>query len=347
MKRSGFAFVILCLVLTAFPGSGLAMARRDGKHDFDFAFGTFRTHIMTMRRGTSKWVSIDGVVTTRKVWNGKANLEEIEARTPTGQFEGLTLRMYDPQAKQWNLYFANSRDGQIAEPLTGQFANGRGEFYSQELIAGKATFVRNVYFDATPTSYRFEQAFSNDAGKTWQPNFIAALTRVDASKGAIPDTPAREDVQQHSFDWQFGSWKIHMSRLLHPLSDAPTRAELDGSVVVSKIWNGRANLAEIVASGPTSHIEILALRLYLPASHQWTLSFAGSDGGSLSAPMYGAFRNGRGVFYDQETYAGKAVWDQFVFFRMNANFARDEEALSEDGGKTWITTFRTTHTRVR
>jgi hypothetical protein len=43
--------------------------------------------------------------------------------------------------------------------------NGRGEFFNQETLNGRAIHVRFVFSDITPTSFRFEQAFSGDGGK--------------------------------------------------------------------------------------------------------------------------------------------------------------------------------------
>jgi hypothetical protein len=68
--------------------------------------------------------------------------------------------------------------GSLAEPAIGEFKNGRGEFYNQETLNGKAILVRFVISDITPTSCRFEQAFSDDGGKTWEVNWIATDTRV-------------------------------------------------------------------------------------------------------------------------------------------------------------------------
>jgi hypothetical protein len=61
--------------------------------------------------------------------------------------------------------------------MTGQFKNGRGEFYDQELFQGSAIYVRFVFSDLTPRSFRLEQSFSSDGGKTWEPNWIATFAR--------------------------------------------------------------------------------------------------------------------------------------------------------------------------
>jgi len=95
-----------------------------------------------------------------------------------GHFEGLNLRLYNPQSRQWSLNFASSSGGTLSQPTIGEFKNGRDEFFDQETFNGRAIFVRFVISDITPNSCRFEQAFSDDGGKTWEVNWIARDTRV-------------------------------------------------------------------------------------------------------------------------------------------------------------------------
>jgi hypothetical protein len=153
----------------------------DGQHDFDFNLGTWQTHIrrlMNPLTGSTTWVELDGTVVVKKVWGGRAQLEEIEADGSTGHFEGLTLFLYNPEAHQWNMNFTSSGDGTLSTPSIGEFKNGRGEFYDQETYKGRTIFVRIVWSNITPDSHRFEQSFSEDGGKTWEPNFVATLTRA-------------------------------------------------------------------------------------------------------------------------------------------------------------------------
>lgn len=97
---------------------------------------------------------------------------------PAGHLEALSLRLYNPQSRQWSLNFSNSSAGTLSQPTIGEFRNGRGEFYDQETLNGRAILVRFVISDITPTSCRFEQSFSDDGGKTWEVNWIAVDTRV-------------------------------------------------------------------------------------------------------------------------------------------------------------------------
>ncbi|HEU4384500.1 MAG TPA: hypothetical protein VFR85_13520 [Anaeromyxobacteraceae bacterium] len=162
-------------------GSRGAAEARDGQHDFDFEIGTWKTHLKRLLRplsGSTTWVEYEGTTVVRKVWNGRANLVELVAEGPAGRFEGLSLRLYNPEARQWSLNFANAKSGTLTVPTIGEFKGGRGEFYAQDTLNGRAILVRFVISDITPSSCRFEQAFSDDGGKTWEVNWIAVDTRI-------------------------------------------------------------------------------------------------------------------------------------------------------------------------
>jgi hypothetical protein len=191
-----------------------ADTQQDGEHDFDFEIGTWKTHLRRLLHplsGSTSWVEYDGTTVVRKLWGGRADLVELEADGPAGHFEGLSLRLYNPQAHQWSLNFAASGSGTLSQPTIGEFKGGRGEFYDQETLNGRAIFVRFVVSDITSNSCRFEQAFSDDGGKTWEVNWIATDTRVqqesEVSKAVAQPSPTERDGQ-HDFDFELGSWRI-------------------------------------------------------------------------------------------------------------------------------------------
>lgn len=190
-------FAAVCALGLAAPIHGFALSSlvspsarvqaprpaRDGHRDFDFEIGTWTTRLSRRVRpltGSNEWVKYEGTTTVRKVWDGRANLVELAVDGPSGRIEGLSLRLYHPEARQWSLHFSNSRDGALAPPVTGAFSDGRGEFYGADTLAGRAILVRFVISDVTPDSCRFEQAFSADGGRTWEVNWIAVDTRVAA-----------------------------------------------------------------------------------------------------------------------------------------------------------------------
>jgi hypothetical protein len=157
-----------------------AQQAHDGQHDFDFHFGTWKTHIRRLTQplsGSNTWVELNGTVTVRRVWDGRANLEEIDAGNTTTHLKGLTLFLYNPQAHQWSQTFSGINDGTLGQPMIGEFRNGRGEFFDQETFNGRTILVRFVWSDITPNSHHVEQAYSEDGGRTWETNFTANLTR--------------------------------------------------------------------------------------------------------------------------------------------------------------------------
>jgi hypothetical protein len=155
----------------------------------------------------------------------------------------------------------------------------------------------------------------------------------EAHQGAKPAGAPRDD--QHDFDFETGSWKTHLKRLVHPLTGSTTWVEYDGTTIVRKVWNGRANLIELEVDGPKGHIEALSLRLYNPDSHQWSLNFSNSASGTMGTPSIGEFKNGRGEFLDQEMLGARAILVRFVISEITPTFCHFEQAYSDNGGKTW------------
>jgi hypothetical protein len=156
---------------------------RDGQHDFDPLIGAWKYHLRKLLHpltGSTTWVEFDGTGVCYKIWDGRSQLDTIEVDSPnTGHIEGLTLRLYNPETHQWRLYWANSKNGIIDPPQIGEFKNGRGEFYAQDLLNGKSIIIRFAWTNMTTKTPHFEQSFSDDGGKTWEVNWITDQTRVN------------------------------------------------------------------------------------------------------------------------------------------------------------------------
>jgi hypothetical protein len=194
-RRSKLIGALLAGLTFALPVPGAAqqansapavtVVTHDGSHDFDWEIGSWKTHVSRRVHpltGSTTWVEYDGTSVARKVWDGRANLLELEVSGPSGHIEGLSLRLYNPDTHQWSLNFASSASGTLGTPTVGEFANGRGEFYDQETLDGRAILVRFVMSGITENSAHFEQSFSADGGKTWELNWIADDTRIKEGK---------------------------------------------------------------------------------------------------------------------------------------------------------------------
>jgi hypothetical protein len=141
---------------------------------------------------------------------------------------------------------------------------------------------------------------------------------------------------QHGFDWEFGRWTVHLKRLVHPLSGSQQWSEYNGTLDVSKIWDGRANTVQFEADNTNDHIEGLSVRLFNPKTHQWSISWASAADGLLdSTPVAGGFENGRGEFFGFQQYSGRWVLVRFIFSGIQTRTVHGEQSYSADGGKTW------------
>jgi len=175
-----FAATLVAALPAVAPAADAPPAARAGAHDFDFDLGVWTTDIVRRLHplsGSNETMHLTGTVTVRKVWDGRAQLEEIEADGPKGHWEGMTVFLYDPQARQWSMNFANSSVGKFSTPMIGAFENGRGELFGQDTLDGRAILVRAVWSDFTPTSHTYQESYSVDGGRTWEVAFTAHKTK--------------------------------------------------------------------------------------------------------------------------------------------------------------------------
>jgi len=96
-----------------------------------------------------------------------------------GGFVGMSFRFYDPDSDTWAIYWADSRrPGLLDPPVTGSFTGDTGVFEGADTFAGRSIRVRFTWSGVTTPTPRWEQAFSDDGGKTWETNWIMDFTRI-------------------------------------------------------------------------------------------------------------------------------------------------------------------------
>ena len=153
---------------------------RDGRHDFDFLIGSWNVHNRRLKApltGSNEWYEFEGWSEARSLWGGKGNMDEFSAESPLGRIEGFTLRCYDPGTGLWSLYWANAKTGLLPVPNVGAFGeDGVGDFFCDEVIAGKAVICRYHWIKEYQGGCRWEQAFSVDGGTTWETNWTMHST---------------------------------------------------------------------------------------------------------------------------------------------------------------------------
>ena len=150
-----------------------------GVRDFDFLVGAWNVSNRRLARrleGSTEWHEFPGSSDCRLILDGRGNIDEITA--PMRDLCGMTLRLFDSARDEWVLYWADSRDGILQPPVVGRFKGGRGEFYGDDTHEGVAIRVRYIWSEITPSSARWDQAFSTDRGRSWETNWIMEFVRV-------------------------------------------------------------------------------------------------------------------------------------------------------------------------
>jgi hypothetical protein len=161
----------------------VAVVQRDGRHDFDFLIGDWTVRLRKLLKpltGSTTWIEYRGTSRTRKIWGELANTEEfdVEGPPPLPPIRAQTLRLYNPDSRQWSIYLVNAAKGVLSlPPVVGQFTGGVGEFVDHEEFGGRWILVRYVWSDITPLSATMTQSFSADGGRSWEPNWICELSR--------------------------------------------------------------------------------------------------------------------------------------------------------------------------
>lgn len=151
-----------------------------GFHDFDFLIGDWSIRHRRLKQrlaGCAEWIECSGPASARKILGGLGNIDECEIALPTGTYLGSTLRLFNPSAQTWTIYWMDSRDPKLDPPMAGRFEDGRGLFFGDDTFEGRPIRVRFIWSAMTPTACRWEQAFSDDGGESWETNWTMDFTR--------------------------------------------------------------------------------------------------------------------------------------------------------------------------
>ncbi len=155
---------------------------RDGRHDFDFLIGTWKSHQRRLRerlKGSQSWEEFEATLEVRKVLGGLGNFDELVMQRNGKTMVGVTLRLFNPETQQWSIYWADSSGSGLTAPMVGEFTDGHGVFYDCEPFEGKRIFSRFIWTHESDASCHWEQAFSRDGGATWETNWTAEFARME------------------------------------------------------------------------------------------------------------------------------------------------------------------------
>ena len=156
-------------------------------HDFDFLVGG--TWLVADRRlrqrhvGGSDWISFEHRFQAQVLMDGQVSIDE-NVFASEG-FTGLTFRSLDVAARQWAIYWVNSRDGLVQPPVRGGWHGDRGVFHGDDEDNGRPVRVRFLWERLGPDTARWSQDFAligqdGAADGPWETNWVMEMSRVRA-----------------------------------------------------------------------------------------------------------------------------------------------------------------------
>jgi hypothetical protein len=156
-------------------------ASDDGRSDFDFLFGSWKVRNRRLRerlKGCTEWEEFESRCRARPILGGLGNMDEFVLERASGRVEAVTVRLYNPAAGEWSIYWAaGTGAGRFDVPMVGRFDGPRGEFFSHEVFEGRHILARFIWAVTSPDACRWEQSYSADGGKTWETNWTMEFSR--------------------------------------------------------------------------------------------------------------------------------------------------------------------------
>ena len=149
--------------------------------DFDFLVGRWRVrhHRLVGRLvGSTTWQDFGGESVLQLMMDGHATVDDNIIEIPSGTYRAVALRVLGAQSRRWAVYWFDGRSSKIDPPVFGGFDGRHGIFLGEDVLNGRPIRVRFQWFIDAPDRLRWEQAFSPDAGATWETNWRMALERV-------------------------------------------------------------------------------------------------------------------------------------------------------------------------
>jgi hypothetical protein len=171
--------------LTGQPQSAAAMgpkgASSAGARSFDFLHGSWKViHRKRRKRlaGDSDWFDFPGDLTVGPILAGLGNFDDNRLADPGGAYQAHSLRIFNPATGLWSIWWLDSRFPALDAPVVGRFDGAKGSFFVDDNLDGRPIRVRTTYESLGDRTAQWTQAFSPDAGASWEVNWIMDFTRA-------------------------------------------------------------------------------------------------------------------------------------------------------------------------
>jgi hypothetical protein len=319
---------------------------RDGQHGFDFEFGTWRTHYRLLKDrlvGSHYWYDCYGTSIITPFWGGSGNIEDGDLRCSNRYIDGVTVRLYSPRTHQWTLWWGTRALGLSPPQQVGHYdAAHVGQFYAHDFWKGTPVICRFKWTIVNGVPH-FEQAYSTDGGRSWEPNWTTDYARVaETAKGAWN---AIGGPHHADFAFLLGRWTVREEGV-RPGDPRGRWYTCSGTADVRPFWGGDAHLEDDELLCGADRVHGVAVRMFNDTVQSWLLYSGDRENGmDLGMPARGNFTApNTGEFVARNAGGGRTVTIRCRWSIQNGH-PHFERALSFDGGGSWQTDFIANYTR--
>lgn len=154
-----------------------------GASGFDFLIGDWRVENRKLKKRLTRsndWFEFSGRFTVRPILDGAGNMDDLVLDDPNGRQSGSSIRLFDRATKTWSIYWIDASSPTIEPPAVGAVVDGVATLFGEERFEGRIVGLRYVYRNLSPQNASWEQAYSDDGGKSWEINWVMNFTRIQS-----------------------------------------------------------------------------------------------------------------------------------------------------------------------
>ena len=285
--------------------------------------------------GSNTWDKFAGKSNCWLTLGGLGTIDDNLLHLPSGAYRAVGVRAFDPATRQWAIWWLDGRmAGQLDPPVRGGFNGTEGEFQGPDVYKGRPVTVRFRWHETNSKRPWWDQAYTTDAGKSWEINWRNYFTRTQAEPTPIP-LEAGEKPAAEAADWAFlaGEWRVHNRRRK---ADGSWE-EFDSTLSNRPVMGGLGNVGDNVFHAPSGTYRGVSVRAFDAEKKEWRSWWLdGRRPRDIAPSLSGRFADGVGTLVGEDVVDGQKVQVRSRWSGITRSAARWEQAFSRDG-RNWDT----------
>ena len=150
-----------------------------GARHFDFLHGSWLVHNRTLKErlaGSTEWEEWEASLDVIPILGGYGNLDRFRAERGGEYYEGVTVRLFDPESEVWSMSWIDNQSLRVLPQVGGAMEEWGGEFFGREPFKGDTVALRFRWSHTAADTARWEQAYQRTDG-SWETNWIMVFVR--------------------------------------------------------------------------------------------------------------------------------------------------------------------------